>query len=461
LALSTVDWQTGLESAKASITAVGTTVSTFFTETDWGQVAADAGTMISNMRNTVNGWRDDILAAATGWVNSVDWSGLSLDLAGFVNRLADGLANIDFEAIDFNGFINGVILGPLSKAWATAKWVMSSDQFAGFKDGVINAIKAIQWGELLGALGNLGMAAVESLTEAANAIINDLIAEIVAVDWTTLSIDFAAMVSSLATKIGEVDWTEVGTSLGTHLRALFVGENGEGGLAGLGAAIRDAVMAIDWPTVLNATGELLASLGTAIKGLVTGAIASLFGSTLQADGAWSTPQWVTDLMDWIPEIPEDHWVMKLRAWIPAVLGAGHWISNLLDWTPADLSASHWVQKMLDWIPETPEWIERFLNWQPAMPGWVQRLLNWIGGDEKSNAVGTPSFPGGWTKVGEFGPEMVRLPAGSKIYSANETQAMMGGQGGSVLNMGPVYVANDVDIEALAYRVATINARRGR
>jgi hypothetical protein len=55
--------------------------------------------------------------------------------------------------------------------------------------------------------------------------------------------------------------------------------------------------------------------------------------------------------------------------------------------------------------------------------------------------------------------MVRLPAGSKIFSAGETEGMMGQR--QVVNVGPVYVNDGVDVEALAYRVATINARRGR
>ena len=68
----------------------------------------------------------------------------------------------------------------------------------------------------------------------------------------------------------------------------------------------------------------------------------------------------------------------------------------------------------DWKPESlprlgvaslPTW-----RWPSIpMPGWLSR---WIGGDDDSegnNAVGTPNWPGGMTMVGEFGPELVRLP----------------------------------------------------
>lgn len=45
---------------------------------------------------------------------------------------------------------------------------------------------------------------------------------------------------------------------------------------------------------------------------------------------------------------------------------------------------------------------------------------------KFNAAGTPNFGGGLTWVGENGPELVGLPQGSRIYSAQESAQMSGG-----------------------------------
>jgi len=39
--------------------------------------------------------------------------------------------------------------------------------------------------------------------------------------------------------------------------------------------------------------------------------------------------------------------------------------------------------------------------------------------------------------------------------------LAGASGGATINMGPVHISDKIDIEALAYRVATINARKGR
>jgi phage-related protein len=48
------------------------------------------------------------------------------------------------------------------------------------------------------------------------------------------------------------------------------------------------------------------------------------------------------------------------------------------------------------------------------------------GETQGNAVGTKSFRGGMTMVGEFGPELVSLPRGSAIHTNSDSRAMMGG-----------------------------------
>lgn len=51
-----------------------------------------------------------------------------------------------------------------------------------------------------------------------------------------------------------------------------------------------------------------------------------------------------------------------------------------------------------------------------------------------NAAGTDNWKGGWTWVGEGGPEKVWLPQGSKIYSNEESREMAGG-----VNIGTVVI----------------------
>ena len=82
----------------------------------------------------------------------------------------------------------------------------------------------------------------------------------------------------------------------------------------------------------------------------------------------------------------------------------------------------------------------------------------FGGGRENNAAGTPYFRGGLTLVGERGPELVTLPRGSRIHNAEDTARM----GGSTVNVTVnASVADGMDAEALAYRIASIIQRRQR
>jgi phage-related protein len=69
------------------------------------------------------------------------------------------------------------------------------------------------------------------------------------------------------------------------------------------------------------------------------------------------------------------------------------------------------------------------------------LIPDVGSLIPGNAGGTSSFAGGLTWVGEHGPELVRLPGGSSVYSNAESKQMGGGV--SVTINGNVY-AGSVD-----------------
>lgn len=66
----------------------------------------------------------------------------------------------------------------------------------------------------------------------------------------------------------------------------------------------------------------------------------------------------------------------------------------------------------------------------------------------ANATGTSFFSGGWTTVGEHGPELVKLPTGSRVMSNSETR-QAGGQGKYQINIEHMEVRNDGDIERIA------------
>jgi hypothetical protein len=83
-----------------------------------------------------------------------------------------------------------------------------------------------------------------------------------------------------------------------------------------------------------------------------------------------------------------------------------------------------------------------------------------GGTPPEYATGTTYHPGGWATVGEFGRELVKLPRGSEVFSAGQTMAMAGAAAAPVtVNIGPVSVREDEDIQALAWRVVKEIERR--
>jgi phage-related tail protein len=75
------------------------------------------------------------------------------------------------------------------------------------------------------------------------------------------------------------------------------------------------------------------------------------------------------------------------------------------------------------------------------------------------ANGTPSAPGGLAMVGERGPELVNLPRGSQVITAENTRQMMSGGGASstTVDVG-VSVSDDGQLQAYVTNIATKQAQ---
>jgi hypothetical protein len=85
------------------------------------------------------------------------------------------------------------------------------------------------------------------------------------------------------------------------------------------------------------------------------------------------------------------------------------------------------------------------------------------GNAQGQALGTSYFGGGLALVGERGPELVGLPRGTRIWPAQQSMAMAGAAGGGnvTVNIGPVQVRNDEDIDVLVWKVVREIKRRER
>jgi len=77
-----------------------------------------------------------------------------------------------------------------------------------------------------------------------------------------------------------------------------------------------------------------------------------------------------------------------------------------------------------------------------------------------NALGTPSWRGGWTVAGEYGPELLNLPGGTSIYDAPTSQRMRRGSRPVVVNQ--TFVVNDkLMAEQAAQRAVQLIRKGGR
>ncbi|KAB2953719.1 phage tail tape measure protein [Heliorestis acidaminivorans] len=107
---------------------------------------------------------------------------------------------------------------------------------------------------------------------------------------------------------------------------------------------------------------------------------------------------------------------------------------------------------------------------------TERVRQVFSGGAQSGAVarnysGTSFFQGGWTMVGELGPELVQLPRGAKIYNDQQTKQMLdqgsSSSSGSGFNITIEQFINNSsqDIERLAYELEFYRQRialgRGR
>ena len=118
-----------------------------------------------------------------------------------------------------------------------------------------------------------------------------------------------------------------------------------------------------------------------------------------------------------------------------------------------------LQKLGDAIKSVSEGVQ----------GAVEKVKGFFGGGNvDANATGTSYYGGGWTTVGEHGPELMYLPSGTKIKSNSDSENMVRNVSGPVQAVGAgettktgsvsitiqhMEVRNDTDIQKIAEELA--------
>jgi TP901 family phage tail tape measure protein len=389
---------------------------------DWAGVADSMWELASAVGGQVFNTAIDLVGDVSQKINDIDWGALTANFAGMVSWVAGKISGIDWAGAGFdigNALIN--------LAGAVGGAIREMDWGAMFSSGA----------ELLGSTGQAGL-------DIGGGLLDAVTEKITAIDWAAASLDFSTMVAGMTTKIQETDWSSLGQGVGEKLRTMFENTfSGEGDnpISRLGEAVRTALTEIDWSNIGDSLSNFGSAAAEAIQTFVDGVFAGL-GVDMSALTWPAFPEWP----DW-------------KEW-----------NDWLDWNAWNVWES-W-NAWNDWKPWNP-----FPDWEwPSLPTWSWPSIprpswwHWGGEDENTdnsggsggfNAVGTPSWRGGPTWVGEFGPELVSLPKGARIWSHSDSMAMAAAAGGGNVTVGPNYITDNVDVEALAYRVAVINARRKR
>lgn len=151
-----------------------------------------------------------------------------------------------------------------------------------------------------------------------------------------------------------------------------------------------------------------------------------------------------------PELPEFKWPV-LPTWTWPEIAMPSWL-----WP--DIPRPNWIGDMS--VPR-PGWLGELLAWSPIVTvrsggSPSAPAFNNVG----LNAAGTSYWRGGLTWVGERGAELVNLPRGTAIYSAAQSRNMALAGAGVTVNV-TANVANDLDVQSLAYRIADVISRRRR
>lgn len=111
----------------------------------------------------------------------------------------------------------------------------------------------------------------------------------------------------------------------------------------------------------------------------------------------------------------------------AKLQAGEHVEQI-DWEAGEVK-SRW-QKLIDWFKDNPiiRFFKNVSDKVSGVEGTGQDLANNLMPKSMRNARGTDYWRGGWSWVGEEGPELVELPRGTKVYPNEESVSMAKGRG---------------------------------
>ena len=410
----------GFSDIKSAISAFfgGTDFGAFLTEIKWSEFVEKLS------------WENVIGTATLVWseyISPLLWDGLLT-----VVSWADWLTSLDWTKI-----ITTAI------DWAT--WIPALS-WAGF-------ITVVDWALYIGSIAWSGFISVLNWLDATGEKI-DWSSYVSALSWENAvkAIEWASYIVSFTwdSFITKLEWTgtiATLTSWGDYIKEINWGNF--------------VIMLLDWATWIPAL---------AWNGFVAIIDWAAWLVSLDWGGYVSTVDWskyIAAAFSWSSYIVSVAW----SDWIPAAFSWSSYVFSLtwssfvsklnwpsISWPGFSTFVSHLSWPSISW----PGWG----SFIPAFPGWpdissmVQNAIGSVASYLPGNAVGTSYFAGGLTWVGERGPELVNLPSGARVHNAVDSRRMAdGGAVGGASITNHIYVQNDIDVEALLFKLEDMQRRR--
>lgn len=204
-----------------------------------------------------------------------------------------------------------------------------------------------------------------------------------------------------------------------------------GGVFVVGICFAFSKMVTVISAVIKTIGAIIGGLITILDGIINFIVGVFTGNWRQA---WNG---IKSIFSGVLKILEGLWnglVDLLTAPVEAIV-------NILDAA---------FKEKVAWIKDAWNGLKEFLkNPIQGTVNLVKKGANWVG-DKISgkNALGTSYWGGGYSVVGEHGPEVVELPSGSKVHDTRNSKGLGGGINIAKL-ADTLVVREDADIDKIA------------
>lgn len=431
--IDSIDWSAMIATANEDLTTFTTGVQANLDAIDWSSMFAGANEHLATFTT-------DVQAS----IDAIDWAGMVSNANENLSAFTTGVQE-KLDAVDWSGFWAG-----LSTANAEADAALGDVDLS-----IATMIKNVDWSGLWEGLKASSAEADAALGE----VDLSIAAMIKNVDWSGLweglkeasaeadlrleGFEAPDWIANLATTISEIQWPGPPDWLALLPSAISQIQwpgppawlSGEGEGVGILQWLRDWT----WPPASNGLSDLVS---WEWPGGGSGGLGELF--------EWTWPEGsggLAELLNWSWPLASNG-LIDLIGWVwPGKTGG---LATLVSWRWPALAQPDWVSKLLSALGAVGGLLGIGRGSSGSSGGSTSGYTGGSGGGRAGGeyASGTPLFGGGLAWVGERGPELVRLPAGSRIYDNRASQAMAGE---TTIN---VYanVASDIDIERLTYRI---------